>query len=187
MSIVVAVKKENRIAVAGDTRTGFGEMIVPMENHNAPKIRRVGSSYIAATGWAIYENIFDDYLRTKKVPVLTNKANIYKFFRRLWRVLHSDYGFVNDQANDKDSPFGDLDASFLIVNRSGIFYVASDMSVTAFEKYYGIGSGNDFALGALFALYQDGYSAADLAVKACEAAIAFNPYCGGKVDLFRVK
>lgn len=60
-----------------------------------------------------------------------------------WKELHEQYNFVKDQSNEEDpSPFGDLDATFLITNPNGIFYVSSNMSVSKFEKYFAIGAGS---------------------------------------------
>lgn len=187
MSIVVAVAKDRHIAVASDTQINFGDLIVPPGNHRALKIRKVGQSYVAITGWAIYENIFNDFVDPAKPPSLAGEREIYRFFLRLWKALHQKYGFVNDQCEEQRSPFGDLAASFLIVNRNGIFSVSSDMSVTRFERYYAIGAGNDFALGALHGLYEEPYPAEVLARRAVAAAIAFNPYCGGEIEVHRVR
>ncbi|MBD3240252.1 MAG: hypothetical protein GF331_06670 [Chitinivibrionales bacterium] len=182
MSIVVAVEKDGRVAMAADTQTSFGDVKVPPDNLRTCKINKLGSSYIGKTGWGLYDNIFSDFVDAKKAPSLLDETAIYTFFLRLWRRLHERYGFVNDQCRDKDSPFGDLDASFLITNKNGIFHVASDMSVTRFAKYYAIGDGNDFALGALYSLYNFDYDAETLAAKAVEAAMAFRIFCGGEID-----
>lgn len=96
--------------------------------------------------------------------------------------------FVKDQTEeDENSPFGGLDATFLIANPNGIFYVSSNMSVTKFETYFAIGSGADFSLGVMYALYNLDHSADEIAKKAIEAAMTFNIYCGGDIDLFHVK
>ena len=106
---------------------------------------------------------------------------------QFWKELHEQYNFVKDQSNEEDpSPFGDLDATFLIVNPNGIFYVASNMSVSKFEKYFAIGAGSNFSLGTLYALYDLDFSAEEIAKKSVESAIAFNIYCGGSIDLYHV-
>lgn len=187
MSVVVAVAKDDRVAIASDSQVNFGDLVVPPANHQAMKIRRLGRSYLAVTGWALYENIFNDFIDPKRPPSLAGERAIYQFFLRLWKALHDRYGFVNDQCEEQHSPFGDLAAAFLIANRTGIFSVASDMSVTRFERYYAIGAGNDFALGALHALYDEPYPAEVLAQRAVAAAIAFNPFCGGEIQVHQIR
>ena len=80
-------------------------------------------------------------------------------------------------------PFGSLDASFLVISREGVFHVGADMSVTAFEKYYAIGSGADYALGAISPLYDNPCDAAAVCRKAIEAAMDFDVHCGGEIDI----
>ncbi|HUT24352.1 MAG TPA: hypothetical protein VM492_08430 [Sumerlaeia bacterium] len=188
MSIVVGVKKGRDIVIAADSQSVVdSSLISPADNHRVSKIVKIGSAYLGATGWSLYENILEDFLAREKRASLTNRRSIFSFFMKLWRDLHDRYSFVNDQCDrDHDSPFGDLDASFLIVNRNGIFDVASDMNVVEFGKYYAIGSGRDFALGALHALYDGRLSAEQLAVRAAEAAVTFDARCGGEIEVRKV-
>jgi len=179
MSIAVAVQKDGTIALATDSVTTFGEHQESVENLHTEKIRQIGSAYVASAGWSVYDNILDDFLaKQETVPQLTDKTSIYAFFVLFWKALHSDYSFVKDQGSDEKSPFGDLDASFIVVNTSGIFHVSSDMAVTQFDRYTAIGSGVDYALGAINACYAD-KPAEEIARVAVETTSKFNIYCGG--------
>jgi len=180
MSIAVAVRKDAQIVLATDSVTSFGSLQLDTSNHSAPKVISVSDVYIAGTGWSKYDNILRDYIdRSRKKIELTHEAGIFRFFHRLWSDLHEYYSFVNDQVEDKETPFGDLDASFLIVAPTGIFYVSSDMSVTELKRFFAIGSGQDYALGACHTLIDTDLSAADIAIKSVNAACAFDVYCGG--------
>jgi ATP-dependent protease HslVU (ClpYQ) peptidase subunit len=188
MSIAVAVRKGGRICLASDTQTSFGSNTVPVENHQTDKIRRVGRAYMAVSGAGLYDNILDDMLSGKRRVSLANRQSIFTFFLHLWRQLRQTYSLVNEQCHQDDkSPFGDLDASFLVVNSHGIYYVASDMSITEFSQYFAIGSGADFSMGALHALYDGSLHADALADRAVRAAMAFSLYCGGRVTSYSVK
>ncbi len=61
------------------------------------------------------------------------------------------------------------------------------MSVSRFEKYHAVGSGADFALGALHALYPGRLGVSQLARRAVAAATHFNIYCGGETDVVTLK
>lgn len=184
MSIVVAVRKNNSIVMAADTLTCFSDdERVPAENCTSAKIMRIGDSIFGGAGWGIYDDIFVDYLSDREPPTFENERVVFSFFLYLWRALHDRYPFVNDQASSKDSPFGDLDSSFLIANRHGIFRIASDMSVTRFQQYHAIGSGTPYALGAMHAVYGAASSAKDIAEHGVRAAIAFNVFCAGDVQV----
>ena len=187
MSIAVVVKKADDIVIAADTQDNFGSNKVSCDNYRSGKIVKVGTSYIATTGWGLYEDILDDYLVPKEDVALDTKRQIFSFFMRFWKDLHEKYSFVKDQTDeDEDSPFGGLDSTFLIANTHGIFYVSSNMSITKFEKYFAIGSGANVSLGTMYALYDLDFSAEEIARKAVKSAMTFNIYCGGDVDLFQV-
>lgn len=187
MSIAVAVRTAEEIVLATDSKRTFGGGAVPAENLRDIKMRKVGSAYIATTGWGVYTNILDDYLGKSRHPQLHDSASIFSFFRNFWKALHQRYAFVNDQCSETDSPFGDLDASFLVASDSGIFYVACDMSVTEFDQYYAVGSGAGYALGAMHALYGGKQSAELMARRAVAAASALDIYCGGDVNLIKLR
>ena len=185
MSIAVAVKKGRKTVIAADTQSNFGDRRVTVDNHRAPKIRRVGSSYIATSGWGIYDDILRDHLTRVRKPAVRTEKDVFAFFMKLWKELHERYSLVNDQAHDDDhSPFGDLDAAFLVVSKDAIMHVSGNMSVSRFEKYYAIGSGADFAMGALHVLYDRVQDAEQLAREACATAMAFDVFCGGAIDAF---
>lgn len=183
MSIVVAVKKHGRTIMAADSLYVFGQERVPAGNSRAEKIMRVNGALIAVTGWSIYANILEDLLTEPESPSLANGRQIFSFFVDFWQVLHERYAFVNDQSNDKDSPFGDLDASFLIANPDGIFKVSNDSAVSRFDQYYAIGSGSPYTLGALHQLYDGPDDAETLARRGVETAIQFDVYCGDPIDV----
>ena len=187
MSIALAIEKNGELIVAADTLTSFGHTKVPPALHTAQKVRRVGRSFLAATGWGLYENILDDVLARRKNVRLGTRAQIFDFFLRLWGDLHKKYSFVNDQIDEKEAgPFGNLDSTFIVAGPAGIFYVGPDMSVTEVERYFAIGSGAQFALGALHALHDSKLTAEAIARRGVEAAVAFDNYCGGEAQLFRI-
>ncbi len=187
MSIAVAVRKNNKIVLATDSLTTFGSLKFDASNFDSTKVIKHGGSLIAGTGWGKYDDILDDYLAANKSTKLTSSRLIFNFFHDLWAEMHKRYSFVNDQSEDKESPFGSLDSSFLVVNSTGIFHISSNISITKFERYIAIGSGQEYALGVLFALYSTRASAEALARKATQAAINFDIYCGGKVNVFNIK
>lgn len=186
MSIVVAVTKGERTVVAADTLTCFGSERHASDNLRTTKVQRLGGALVATTGWGIYENILTDFATGKRAPDLGDERAIFAFFQKLWRALHERYPFVEDQSDDNDSPFGDLDASFLVVNAKGIYRVHSDTSVSRFLKYSAVGCAAPYALGAVRVLYDQEPDAERIAVQAVETAIHFDVHCGGDVEVFEL-
>ncbi len=186
MSVIVAIKKDQQVILAADSQHTFGSSKPGEGNMQESKIRKLREAYLAGTSWALYDNILDDFLAQKGEVMLQTKQQVFAFFKELWKALHDQYSFVNDQCDDKETPFGDLDASFMVVTREHIFYISSDMCVTEFNKYHAIGSGSDFSIGAMHVLYDQNLDAAAIAQQAVQAAISHNIYCGGPVDMVRV-
>lgn len=181
MSIAVAVEKEDSYALAVDSQTTFGNLRLPYENLQPLKMIEVGDTWLSFTGWSLYDNILRDYLRRKRIPQFTGESEIFSFFIGLWRELHEVYSFVRDRPEDDVSPFGELDAQFLLVNPRGIFHVSTDMSVNRTSRFHAIGSGMEYSLGALHALYPTDLDARTVAERAAEAAVAFDVHCGGTI------
>ncbi|MHC5024213.1 MAG: Ntn hydrolase family protein [Planctomycetota bacterium] len=188
MSIIVAVTKNDCTAMAADSLTCFGDdHCVPSENARTSKIRRLGDSIVGSAGWAVYDRILSDFLADREGPLdLSSESAIFTFLMDLWAALHKRYSFVNDQAQSRDSPFGDLDSSFLIANACGIFKVSHDMDVCSFRQYYAIGTGADYALGAMLNLHDGDADAETLACRAVETATQFDVHCGGEIDVLTV-
>ena len=66
MSIIVAIRKNNQVVMAADTLTSFGDSEhMPQENARASKIGRIGDSLVGGAGWAVYDDILNDFLSRK--------------------------------------------------------------------------------------------------------------------------
>jgi ATP-dependent HslUV protease subunit HslV len=181
MSVIAAVRKARRLVIAADSQDNFGDLRPPPDNHSALKLRAVGDAWLGCSGWAVYDDLFGHYLQKRSTRIaLHSRDDIFEFFLKFWRAIRADYPFVNEQSRSEDkTPFADLDATFLIASPGGIFLVSSNMSVSTFNKYYAIGSGGDYALGALHALYDGPADPLDLAERAVAAAKAYDSGCGG--------
>ena len=186
MSIVVAVAKAGRTVMAADTQSNFGQRAFTPDNQTTLKIRAVGGSLLGRAGWGGWDNILADALGRGEPPQLDDAPGIFEFFTGLWKVLRERYAFVGDHAKRKESPFGALGGSFLVANRTGIFYVAPNLGVTRFQKYYAIGAGADPGLGAMYQLHGGEQDAEGIARAAVETAIALNVNCGGTIQVREV-
>ncbi len=189
MTIIAAVRKGDLIVVASDSQTNWDTHREHTDNVIWPKVRRFGSTLIGSAGWAVYDNILEHYIDSlEELPAFEGEREIFEFFCDLRLQMKEEYGFVNDQCDErKDSPFSDLDATFLLANPHGIFGVTSQMSVARYKKYHAIGGGSDYAVGALHTLYEDVEDPEELARRAVQTAIHFDIYCGGDIDLHRVE
>jgi len=172
--------------MAADSLVTLGDRRIPTASLAVQKIRQVGEALVALAGWNVYDDVLTDYLTSRRGVRLKTRTEVFAFFNEFWKALHKDYAFVNDSVEASDSPFGSLDSTFLVQNASGIFVVTSDMGVLPFDRFYAIGSGAPYSLGALEAIYDSELDAEAIARQAVDIAIRLDTSCDGPVSVREV-
>lgn len=188
MSTVVVVKKNGLIALAADTMTKAGSSRETAEyvvNHE--KIVRVGDNYLALAGPTSLKLILKDYFASTKNKIrLDTVDNVLKTWLQMHDVLKSNY-FMN-ASEDSDDSFESSQADAVIANKHGIFGVSSHRVVQEFSKFYAYGQGSDYAIGAMFAVYDDpDKSAEDIARIGITAAAEFDTSTGLPMTVVTIK
>ena len=168
MTTIVVVKKGAEIAIASDALVTFGETRLPHGYEMNEKIFRVGDSYIGLAGSTAHFAVVAEALRQLGDDCkLGSRLDIFGTFQRLHPVLKEKF-FLNPKEEDSD-PYESSQITALIANASGIYGVYSYREVFSFDRFWGIGSGRSFALGAMYAAYDRAGSArriAEIGVKA---------------------
>lgn len=184
MSTVTVVRKNGQIAIAADTLTKWGagrESADYIVNHH--KIIRVGESFLGITGTATAHLILEDYFSgLEAAPALATPAEIFRVWNRLHGAMKDTY-FLQTKEDDED----ELESSridVLIANRHGIFGVSAYRTVQQFARFYAYGSGSPYALGAMFAAYDDpAQDAMTVARTGVLAACEFHDESGPPVEV----
>jgi ATP-dependent protease HslVU (ClpYQ) peptidase subunit len=86
--------------------------------------------------------------------------------------------YLNPKEED-DDPYESSQITALIANPSGIYGVYSYREVFQFDRFWAIGSGRSFALGAMFAAYRGGRSARQIAELGVAAGSEFDKSSAG--------
>ena len=177
MGIVLAVKKKNVICIASDSMSVSGGSRKQMASHviNSEKIIQCGSSYIGTAGHPLWPLVLKSYFKRKK-PQLSSKEAIFQELFKMHPVLKEEYCL--NAATEEDDPFESSRFESLIVNGHGIFKTYELRSVQKFIQFAAIGSGAQYALGALYALYDRLNSAEEIAKSAIDAAAEFDDSSG---------
>ena len=184
MSTVLVVKKNGLIAIAADTMTKSGssrESADYVVNHE--KIIPVRESYIALAGPTSLKLILKDYFATAKNKVRLDTVDaILASWLHMHEVLKTRY-FMNATEDSSDS-FETSQADAVIANKHGIFGVSSYRVVQEFSKFYSYGQGSEYAMGAMFAVYNDPKKTAeDIARIGIQAAAEFDVSTGLPVTI----
>jgi ATP-dependent protease HslVU (ClpYQ) peptidase subunit len=97
-------------------------------------------------------------------------------------ILKEKY-FLNTK-EDEDDPYESSQITTLIANPYGIFGVYSYREVFSFDRFWGIGSGRNFALGAMYAVYDQDYTAHQIAEIGVQAGAEFDKSTSGPFRIF---
>lgn len=174
MSTIVAVTKNGRACIAADSLTTFGSTRQSASfDLEHDKISTIGDSYMGIVGSAAHQMVLDSALESLDGKVdFSSRRAIFETFRALHPVLKDDYFLNPKDEDDDDYESSRIDA--LIVNKKGVFGIYALREVFQYTQYWAIGSGSEYALGALHALYDRMESAEDLAIAAVRAGAEFD-------------
>lgn len=192
MSTVVVVKKGGKACIAADSLTSFGDLRLGNEYEaDNDKILAYKSGYIGIVGSAAHQLVIESILSEKDVEIdLSSRISIFETFRSLHPVLKEKY-FLNAKDED-DDPYESTHIDALIASPQGIYGVHSLREVSEYRKFWAIGSGSEFALGAMFAVYDLYETAEQIAEAGVRAGAEFNnatsmPMTSYSIELAKLK
>jgi ATP-dependent HslUV protease, peptidase subunit HslV len=188
MTTITVVRKGGYAAIAADTLTKYGytkesaDYVV-----NPEKILKVGAGYVGLAGsMAGFHALELFFSRAGSKAKLNSVLNIFTTWNELHRALKDEF-FINAQADGDDS-FETSRVSAVIANPHGIFSVTAYRSVQEYTRFSALGTGDDFALGAMYAAYGDeGRTAEEIARLGVAAAAEFDEDTGPPVMSYAVK
>jgi ATP-dependent protease HslVU (ClpYQ) peptidase subunit len=173
MTTIVVVRKGKEAALAADSLTTFGSTrLAPHYDRSPHKVITYGDSFIGVAGSAAHQLVLENLLAKNPDLAMHGREAIYESFRRLHPLL-KDEAFLNPKEED-DDPYESSQMTVMLANPSGIFAVYSMREVFEFDRFWAIGSGRDFALGAMYAAYDRARTAEAVARLGVEAGAEFD-------------
>ena len=188
MSVVVAIKENDRIYIGADSQVTKGGTRTTLKNPNNYKIWRVDDredSLMAHVGnlrdgcvVRLMNGIVDDY------DVFNDRID-YRFVVKylmpeiVKNLKDAQYVTVNDSYIDF------IDSSFLFAHKDRLYQISSDLSVIEVDDCCAIGSGSDQAMGSL--LSTEGQDPKTRIVKAIKASAASDIYVDYPIILVDTK
>ena len=192
MSTVVVAKKAGQVCIAADSLTSFGDLRMGAEYEAAhDKILIHDDSYLGIVGSAAHQLVLESILKQDEIEVdFSSRLAVFETFRSLHPVLKDKY-FLNAKDED-DDPYESTQIDALIACPHGIFGVHSLREVCEYKKFWAIGSGSEYALGAMFTVYDKLDTAEEIARAGVLAGAEFNnasamPMSSYSVDLLKLK
>ena len=185
MTTIVVVRKGDTAVIAADSLTTFGTTrLAPAYDRHPQKITKYGDSWLGVAGSAAHQLVLENILQRLVDLDLHGKAAIYETFRKLHPVLKEE-AFLNPK-EEEDDPYESSQMTVMIANPAGIFAVYSMREVFEFDRFWAIGSGRDFALGAMYSVYAHAASPAAIAEAGVIAGAEFDTGTSLPISLHEV-
>ena len=152
MTTLVIVRKDDDIVIAADSLTTFGDTRLAAEHDRTyDKIVQYRGTYIGLCGSAAHQLVFESLLKERKDLDFSSKAGIFETLRKLHPILKEQH-FLNPK-EEEDDPYESTQITAMIANPRGIYGVYSMREVFEYTRFWAVGSGREFALGAMQVLY----------------------------------
>lgn len=178
MSTIVAVLKNNVACIAADSLTSFGDTKQAAEFvTDSDKILRftgvASDNYMGIVGSAAHQLVMQSLIINHSDKIdFSNRLTIFNTLKTIHPILKEEY-FLNSKEEDEDS-YESSRVDALIMNANGIFGLYSLREVDQYSRFWAVGSGSEFALGAMYAVYDQLDDAEQIAKAGITAGATFD-------------
>ena len=185
MTTLTVVKKGDAVAIAADGLTTFGDTrLARSYKGEHDKILDIAGSWIGICGSSAHHLVLQSAFSKLEEIRLGSRMEVYETFRRLHPIL-KEHAFLNPKEEEGD-PYESSQITALIANASGIYGVYSYREVFEFDRFWAAGSGRNFALGAMHAVYDGAWSAGRIADAGVAAGIEFDTSSGPPIVVHEI-
>ncbi|HSW06531.1 MFS transporter [Aquabacterium sp.] len=187
MTTICVARKNGQVAIAADALVTFGDTRLSHGYEANDKVFRIGDSWIGMAGTTAHFPVLRKALGSLPADELKlhSRDEVFDTFLKLHPKLKEHY-FLNTKEEDAD-PYESSQFTVLIANVSGIFGVYSYREVFEFDRFWAIGSGRAFALGAMFAVWDKAKTAREVADAGVRAGCEFDKNSAGPIKAHTMK
>ncbi len=195
MSTITVTRTASGTAIAADALTTFDDTRLPPDLDAAgEKIVRVetegGPCSVGIVGFTAHFLVIQDALERMEGADLSSRRGIFETFRALHPILKDEY-YLLPETGEEGDPYESTQVSLLVAAPTGIFGVYDMREVHEFSRFWAMGSGAPFALGAMHARWDEAaagtLSAAALATLGVEAGCTFDRSSAPPVEVHEVE
>ncbi len=187
MTTVVVVRKGGTVAIAADTLVTFGDTRLGHGYETNLKLFKVGDSWIGMAGTTAHFPVLRRALAALPADELKlhSRDQVFDTFLKLHPKLKETF-FLNPKEDDAD-PYESSQLTAVIANPAGIFGVYSYREVFEFDRFWGIGTGRAFALGAMYAAHDKAKTAREVAEIGVRAGCEFDKNSSAPFHIHTIK
>lgn len=174
MSTIVVAQKNGIACIAADSLTSFGDTKQSAEFVcDSSKVIQFGDFYLGVVGSAAHQLVLKSLLlhHADKID-FSSQMSIFESLKSIHPVLKEEY-FLNSKEEDEDAyETSRIDA--LLINPQGLFGIYSLREVDQYSRFWAVGSGAEYALGAMYAVYDSCDTAEQVAQAGIHAGATFD-------------
>jgi ATP-dependent protease HslVU (ClpYQ) peptidase subunit len=187
MTTLTIARKGNQVAMAADSLVTFGDTRLSHGYEDNEKVFQVGDHLFGLSGTTAHFPVLRSALRSTKPEdlKLESREQVFETFLALHSRLKDHY-FLNTKEEDAD-PYESSQFTVLIANHTGLYGVYSYREVFVFDRFWAIGSGRAFALGAMWQAFDKAKTAADVAETGVRAGCEFDKNSAGPARVHTLK
>jgi ATP-dependent protease HslVU (ClpYQ) peptidase subunit len=187
MTTVAVVRKAGQVAIAADTLVTFGDTRLPHGYEANDKLFDVGDTWFGMSGTTAHFPVLRKALGllSPEELKLQSRDEVFDTFLKLHPRLKDQF-YLNTKEEDAD-PYESSQFTVLVANASGIYGVYSYREVFEFDRFWAIGSGRAFALGAMYGAYERLKTAREVAELGVRAGCEFDKNSSGPVNIHTLK
>ena len=187
MTTVTVVRKGGQVAIAADTLVTFGDTRLAHGYEANDKVFRIGDSWVGMAGTTAHFPVLRRALGAlpKQELNLGSRDEVFETFLKLHPKLKEQF-FLNTKEEESD-PYESSQFTVLIANATGVYGVYSYREVFEFDRFWAIGSGRSFALGAMYAYFERARTAREVAELGVRAGCEFDKNSAAPVRAHTIK
>lgn len=174
MSTIVVVQKGGSACIAADSLTSFGDTKLSSRyDCFNDKIQSFGDTHLGIVGSAAHVLVLEHVLKRDDLETdFTSREAIFGTLLSIHGLLKDQY-FLNPQGEEED-PYESSRMDGVIATPQGIFGIYALREVYQYQRFWAVGSGCEYALGAMHAVYDQLESAEEIARVGVEAGAEFD-------------
>ena len=187
MTTICVARMGGQVAIAADALVTFGDTRLAHGYEANDKVFRIGDSWIGMAGTTAHFPVLRRALGAlpKQELNLGSRDEVFETFLKLHPKLKEQF-FLNTKEEDSD-PYESSQFTVLIANATGAYGVYSYREVFQFDRFWAIGSGRSFALGAMYAHFDRARTAREVAELGVRAGCEFDKNSAAPVRAHTIK
>lgn len=174
MSTVVTVRKNDVACIAADSLTSFGDTKQSADFvADSSKIIQFADFHIGIVGSAAHQLVLKSLFKNHSNKIdFSSQMAIFDTLRQIHPILKEEY-FLNSKDEDEDA-YETSRVDALLMTTKGIYGIYSLREVDEYTRFWAVGSGAEYALGAMQSVYDRLESAEAIARAGIEAGAMFD-------------